>query len=140
MRIRRMGEVYSAGDCVVTLAGMFDIDPSEISYSYKYAHEYQRGLKREPRGWRMGAKEMEAKMKLPLDIMTVVEKAAKLVGGDIAKIKPFPVNITILNDENETVHDYLLVKFTGNGRNITGEDGLEYEFELFVLDMKLNVI
>lgn len=63
-RIKRMGEVYSAGDVKVTVAGMYDFDPSAISYGYKYAHEYQRGLKRKARGWRMGAREEEGSMTL----------------------------------------------------------------------------
>lgn len=140
MIIRRMGEVYSSGDCVVTLAGMFDINPSAISYNYKYAHEYQRGLKREPRGWRIGSKEMEAKLTLPLDVISVVEKAAKAVGGDIVKIKPFPINITFFNDENEAIRDLVIAKFTGNGRDVSNDGELEYEYELFVTGMTLNIL
>ena len=40
MRIKRMGEVYSSGDVVVTVPGMFDVNPSNIEYGYKYSHEY----------------------------------------------------------------------------------------------------
>lgn len=134
--IRRMGEVYSAGDVVVTLAGLYDVNPSVIEYNYKYAHEYQRGIKRDPRGWRMGAKEMDAKVTLPLDVVSIIEGAAPK--GDIAKIRPFPINISFANTENEMIHDVVFAKFQGNGRNVTADGELEKEFELFVLDIKLN--
>jgi len=133
--IRRLGEEYSAGDCVVTVAGLVDVDPSAIEYDYKYAHELQHGLKRKPRGWRMGKIEYSAKITLPLDVTSEFEKVS---GGDIALIRPFPINITFFNAENDMIHDYVYAKFTGNGRNVKGEDGLERELDLFVLDMKLN--
>lgn len=134
-RVKRMGEVYSAGDAKVTVAGMYDFDPSAISYGYKYAHEYQRGLKRKPRGWRMGAIEYEGSMTLALDIVAELEK----MFGDIAKIRPFPINVTYANFENEMIHDIIWAKFTGNKREITNDGELENEYELFVLDMNLNV-
>lgn len=135
-RIKRMGEVYSAGDVKVTVAGIYDFDPSAISYSYNYAHEYQRGLKRNPRGWRMGQKEMEGSMTLALDVVAELEK----MFGDIALIRPFPINITFANFENEMIHDIVWAKFQGNGREVTGDGELEKEYELFILDLKLNII
>lgn len=135
-RIKRMGEVYSAGDVKVTVAGIYDFDPSAISYSYNYAHEYQRGLKRNPRGWRMGQKEMEGSMTLALDIVADLEKKF----GDIALIRPFPINITFANFENEMIHDIVWAKFKGNGREVAGDGELEKEYELFILDLKLNII
>ncbi len=135
--LRRLGEVYSAGDVIVTLAGMFDVNPSAIEYNSKYAHEYQRGIKREPRGWRMGAKEMDGKITLPLDVISEIEKAAPK--GEIARIRPFPINVTFANTDNEMIHDVVIAKFTGNGRNITQDGELEKELELFVLDVKFNV-
>ena len=135
-RIKRMGEVYSAGDVKVTVAGIYDFDPSAISYSYSYAHEYQRGLKRAPRGWRMGQKDMEGSMTLPLDAVAELEK----LFGDIALIRPFPINVTFANFENEMIHDIIYAKFQGNGREVTGDGEIEKEYDLFILDMKLNII
>jgi len=135
-RIRRMGEVYSAGDVKVTVAGVYDFDPSAISYSYSYAHEYARGLKRNPRGWRMGQKDMEASMTVALDIIADLEKKF----GDIALLRPFPIVTTLANFENEIITDILWAKFQGNGREVTNDGELEREYELFVLDITLNVI
>jgi hypothetical protein len=134
-RIKRLGEVYSAGDVRVTVAGIYDFDPTKITYSYNYAHEYQRGLKRKPRGWRMGQQEMEGSITLPLDIVADLEKKF----GDIALIRPFPINITFTNFENEIIHDLVYAKFTGNGREVSGDGELERELDLFVLDVKLNI-
>jgi len=135
--IRRMGEVYSAGDVVVTVAGIYDVNPSAIEYNVKYAHEYQRGIKRNPRGWRMGAKEMDGKITLPMDVITLIELAAPK--GDIAMIRPFPINVSFWNSENVMINDVVMAKFTGNGRNVTADGELEKELELFVLDVKLHV-
>lgn len=137
MRLKRMGEVYSAGDVVVTIAGMYDVNPSAIEYSYEYAHEYQQGIKRKPRGWRMGAKTMEGKMTLPLDLIADIEKVAP--HGDIALIKPFPINVSFFNDSNELINDLVIAKFKGNGRSVTSDGELEKEYDLFITDIQLNV-
>ncbi|MDD2345193.1 MAG: hypothetical protein RBS19_03265 [Bacteroidales bacterium] len=135
-RVVRMGEVYSAGDVVVTVAGMHDVNPSSIEYNSQNAHEYSRGLKREPRGWRMGAEEMTCKITLPLDVIAGFEKIAP--GGKLAKLRPFPISVVIFNAENEMIEDYVLAKFQGNGRNISPDSELEYDYDLFVLDMSFN--
>ncbi len=136
MIVRRMGEAYSSGDCEVTVAGIQDVDPSSIDYNYKYAHKINKGLKRGGRTWSMGPKDMDAKITLPLDIVSEFEK--KATDGDIALIRPFPINVTFFNHENEMIKDFIFAKFTGNGRTVTSDGDLEKELELFVLDIKLN--
>lgn len=135
--LRRMGEVYSAGDVEVSLAGLYDVNPSSIEYNSKYGHEYARGIKRKPRGWRMGSKEMDAKITLPLDVVSEIEKIAP--NGELALIRPFNISVTFTNEENEIIRDKLRVKFTGNGRTVQPDSELEKEFELFPLDIKFNV-
>lgn len=135
--LRRMGEVYSAGDVVVTIAGMYDVNPSNIEYNSSYDHQYQRGIKRKPRGWRMGQQNMDAKMTLALDVVSELERIAP--NGDIAKLRPFPVTVTFANEDNELIQDYILAKFTGNGRSVTTDGELEKELELFPLDIKFNI-
>lgn len=132
-----MGEVYSSGDVTVTVAGMVDVNPSSIEYGYNYSHEYQRGIRRSPRSWRMGQKEMEAKITLPMDVVAEFEKKAP--NGDIALIRPFPINIVFLNAENEMIRDQVIAKFTGNRRSVTGDGELENEFVLFPIDIQLNI-
>lgn len=136
-RIKRMGEAYSSGDVIVTAAGMRDVNPSSIEYGYDYAHEYQRGIRREPRAWRMGPKNYEGSMTLPLDVVSEFEKIAPL--HDIARIRPFPINVVYLNAENEVIRDLVIAKFKGNKRTVTNDGELENEFELFILDVQLNI-
>jgi hypothetical protein len=132
-----MGEVYSSGDVIVTVAGMRDVNPSAIEYGYSYAHEYQRGLRRDPRGWRMGAKEFEGNVTLPIDIAAEFEKIAP--AGDIALIRPFPINIVYVNAENDMIRDLVIAKFQGNKRSVSNDGELENQYDLFVLDVQLNI-
>lgn len=136
-RIKRMGEAYSSGDVTVSVAGMQDVDPSAINYGYSYGHEYVRGIRRNPKAWRMGQKDQDATMTVSMDVVAEFEKVAP--GGDIALIRPFPINVTFFNAENEMIRDLVMAKFIGNRRNVTGDEGLEVELELFVLDIRLHL-
>lgn len=135
--VKRMHEVYSSGDVTVTLMGIHDINPSAIEYNSNYAHEYQRGLRRDARGWRMGAKEMDAKITLPLDTIAIIEKAAP--NGDIALIRPFPIIVTFFNTENVLIKDIITAKFKGNGRTVTNDGEIEKEYELFPTEIQYNI-
>lgn len=137
-RVRRMGEVYSAGDVTVNIAGLHDVNPSAIEYNSKYAHEYSKGLKRKARGWRMGAREMDAKITLPLDVISVIEKVAPK--GELAFIRPFPITVVYTNEENDIITDIIIAKFIGQGRSVTVDGELEKEYELFPTDIKFNVV
>jgi hypothetical protein len=132
-----MGEVYSSGDVIVTVAGMRDVNPSAIEYGYSYAHEYQRGIRRAPRGWRMGNKEFEGSITLPLDVAAEFEKIAP--AGDIALIRPFPVNVVFFSAENEMIRDLVVAKFQGNKRSVSNDGELENQYDLFILDIQLNI-
>lgn len=136
-KVKRMHEVYSAGDVTVTFKGIYDINPSAIEYNDSYAHEYQRGLRRDARGWRMGAREMDAKITLPLDAVSEIEKSAP--GGNLALIKPFPIIVTFFNSENLLIKDFIMAKFKGNGRSVTNDGEIEKEYELFPTEMKFNI-
>jgi hypothetical protein len=135
--VKRMHEVYSSGDVTVTLMGIHDINPSAIEYNSNYAHEYQRGLRRDARGWRMGAKEMDAKITLPLDAIAIIEKVAP--NGDIALLKPFPIIVTFFNSENVLIKDIITAKFKGNGRTVTNDGEIEKEYELFPTEIQYNI-
>ncbi len=136
-RIRRMGEAYSSGDVVITIAGMRDIDVDSISYNYSYAHAKQQGIRRKGRAWRMGPREEGCTVGIPIDVIAEFEKIAP--GGDIARIRPFPINVVFLNAENEMIRDIIIAKFQGNGRQVSPDENVTYEYELFVLDIQLNI-
>lgn len=136
-RIRRMHQAYSAGDVTVTLMGWYDINPTSIEYSYKYQHEYQRGLRREPWAYRIGQKEMEGKITLPIEASSILERIAP--NSNLVMIKPFPIIVTFFNDENLLITDVIEAKFQGSGRSVTNDSELEYEYELFITNIQLNV-
>jgi hypothetical protein len=132
-----MGEAYSSGDVIVTVAGMRDVNPDAVSYGYSYAHATQQGIRRNPRAWRMGPKTNEGSITLPIDVAAEFEKIAP--NHDLALIRPFPVNVVFLNAENEMIRDLVIAKFTGNKRNVGADEDITNEYELFVLDIQLNI-
>jgi hypothetical protein len=136
-RIRRCGEAYSAGDITVNMGGMPDVNPSAIEYDYNYTHEREMGLHREPRAWRMGGAEYSCSITLPLDVVSEFEKVAP--NGNLAKLRPFPIIVVFLNNENEMITDCITAKFQGSGRTATNDGAIEQQFDMFVIDMNLNV-
>lgn len=136
-KVKKMGEVYSSGDVTVTMNGEYDINPTAIEYNLNYAHEYQRGLRRRARGWRMGAEEMDAKITLPLDVISRIEKTAP--NGNLALMRPFPIIVTYFNYENVLIKDLIIAKFKGNGRAVTNDGEIEKEYELFPTEMQFNI-
>ena len=65
-----------------------------------------------------------------------LEMAAK---GDILKIKPFIITVEFTNEYNILVIDKVIAKFKNDGREVTGDMGLEKQFDLFALKVDLNV-
>jgi hypothetical protein len=137
-RILRNGQAYSAGDVIVTIRGMSDVNPSAIEYSYTYSHEREMGLKRKPRAWRMGGVEYSCNITLSMDVITELERMCP-PGTDLAMLKPFPIIVVYLSSENEEITDIITAKFQGAGRSISNDGAIEYQFEMFVTDMELNV-
>ncbi len=137
-RIKRMGESYSAGDVVVTVPGMYDVNPIAVSYGSSYEHKRNHGIKRKARSWSMGKEELEGKLTLPLDVIAEFEKIAP--NGDLALIRPFPASICFFNAENDMIRDLVMWKFTGNKREVTADGELANEFEMFVTSLQLNIL
>ena len=83
----------------------------------------------------MGGVEREASIVLPLDTSSMLERKY----GNLAFIRPFPINVVFANYENEMIHDVIWAKFKGNKRSVTNDGELENEYDLFVIDMKFNI-
>ncbi len=66
-----------------------------------------------------------------------LERAA---GGNLLKIKPFVITVEFVNEFNVIVVDRILAKFQSNGRDVTGDMGLEKQFDLFALKVDLDVL
>jgi hypothetical protein len=85
----------------------------------------------------MGAKNYEGSITLPLDLASEFEKIAPF--GDIARIRPFPINVVYFNAENEQIRDLVIAKFQGNKRSVSNDGELENQYDLFILDIQLNI-
>jgi hypothetical protein len=74
-------------------------------------------------------------MTMRLASISAIEKAA---GSKLTKIKPFEINVTFVNEDNDIINDTLLVKFMNQGRDVPNEMDLKKQFTLFVLDIDYN--
>lgn len=130
------GKTFDSGDVIVTLFGSIDFEITEISYGKKQAHtpNYSLGSNK-PSSFSMGKVEHEGSLTMRQSSLSKIEKSA---GGNILSIKPFPINVTYLNDDNEIINDSLLAKFTNQPREVNGDVDLKAKLDLFVLDIDNN--
>jgi hypothetical protein len=134
--INRNGKTFDSGDVVIALFGSIDWEITEISYGNKQAHQANYSLgSNKPTSYSAGKIEYESSLTMRLPSASRIEKSA---GGDLLNVKPFPINITFLNDDNEIINDTVYAKFTGNKREVGGDVDLKSQFELFVLDIDFN--
>lgn len=133
--IRKDGKAYDSGDVIVTLLGAVESEVKEISYSTEQEHQVNHSLANDATNWSMGKRNHSGTITL---YMNSAKKLEKLAGGDITRLAPFDINVTFINPFNEMVNDTLVCKFTNMGRQVTGEMGLEFQYNLLVLDISYN--
>jgi len=83
----------------------------------------------------MGKVNDSATMTLRLASLSAIEKAA---GGNLLRVKPFDINVTFTNENNDIVNDTLTVKFMNQGRDVGGDMDLKKQYNLFVLGIDYN--
>lgn len=134
--INRNGKTFDSGDVHVTVFGSIDWEITEVTYGEKQAHQANYSLgSNKPTSYSRGKIEYESSLTMRLSSASRIEKAAD---GNLLNIKPFPINITFLNDDNEIVNDTVYAKFSNNKREVNGDVDLKTQFELFVLDIDWN--
>jgi len=134
--INRNGKAYDSGDVVVTMFGRNDYEITEISYSTEQEHQPNHSLgSNDSTSYSMGKKTNSATITFRLASMSIIEKAA---GGNILRIKPFTINVTILNEDNDIINDTIVAKFQSQGRDISGDMDLKKQCTLFVLSINFN--
>ena len=74
-------------------------------------------------------------MTVPMHEIAPLER----VSGGLLKIKPFTITVEFVNEFNEIVVDKIVAKFKNEGREVTGDMGLEKQYDLFALSVKLRV-
>ncbi len=134
-RIIRNGKAYDSADVEVTINGV-PVEVSEITYNTSQEHQlnYRLGSSK-PSSWSQGKEEYNCSITIPTHAISPIEKAA---GGNLLKIRPFYINVTFVNEFNDIINDTILAKFKDQGREVTGDMGLQKQHELFVLDIDYN--
>lgn len=133
--IIRNGKAYDSADVKVQINGI-PIECKSLSYGNEQEHQLNHTLGVEATSWSWGKKTPSASITLPMAEIVPLELAS---GGDILKIKPFIITVEFVNDFNIIVVDKIIAKFKSDGREVTGDMGLELQYELFALKVNLNV-
>ncbi|AYZ12889.1 hypothetical protein V2E39_16875 [Chryseobacterium arthrosphaerae] len=133
--IIRNGKAYDSVDVKVQINGV-PIDVKSISYGNEQEHQLNHTLGIDATSWSWGKKTPTASMTLMMADLVPLERAA---GGDLLKVKPFTVTVEFVNEYNLIIVDKIIAKFQSNGREVTGDMGLEKQFDLFALKVDLDV-
>lgn len=134
--IKRNGKAYDSGDVYIAIFGRIDYEVTELTYNTEQEHQANHSLgSNKMTSYSMGKVTNTGTITLRMASSSILEKA---VGGNLLAIKPFHINVTCVNDDNDIVNDTLLVKFQNQGRDVGGDMDLKKQFTLFVLDIDFN--
>lgn len=133
--IIRNSKAYDSADVKVQINGV-PIEVKSITYGNEQDHQLNHTLGSNATSWSVGKKTPSASMTVMMADILPLEMAAK---GDILKIKPFIITVEFTNEYNILVIDKVIAKFKNDGREVTGDMGLEKQFDLFALKVDLNV-
>lgn len=133
-KISRNGKAYDSGDVDVNMAGV-PTDVVEISYNTTQEHQKNYTLKNRATSWSQGKIEDTLTVTFMMADIKDIERAA---GGDLLRVKPFYINVTFTNEYNDIINDTILAKFQDQGRDVTGDMGLNKQHDLFVLETEYN--
>ncbi len=134
--IRKNGKAYDGGDVQIAMFGSLSYEVTEITYNTEQEHQKNHSLgSNKGSSYSMGKIDDTATITMRLASISAIEKAA---GGRLLKIKPFEINVTFVNEDNDIINDTLLVKFQNQGRDVPNEMDLKKQFTLFVLDIDYN--
>jgi hypothetical protein len=135
-QIIRNKKAYDSGDATVTINGVL-LNVIEINYDVEQEHQLNHTLGNSATSWSRGKIKPTASMSLMMEDAADLEKTAN---GDLLKIKPFDINVTIVNEFNELVNDTITAKFQKQGREVKGDMGLQFQYDLFCLGIEFNNI
>jgi len=127
-------KAYDSGDVNVFISGV-PVEVVEIKYETEQEHQVNYTLHEKPTSWSRGKKSFTASISLMMEDAVQLEDAAN---GDLLSIQPFPINVSFVNEFNKLVNDTIVAKFQKQGREVTGDMGLQYQYDLFVLDIEYN--
>ncbi len=134
-KVIRNGKAYDSGDVKVQVNGV-PIEVSKITYGNEQEHQLNYSLGNKATSWSQGKITPNASIGIAMHDIIPLEKASN---GSILKLKPFTITVEFVNEFNIIVVDKIVAKFQSEGRDVTGDMGLEKEYDLFALDVKLAV-
>jgi len=134
--IIRNGKAYDSVDVKVQINGV-PINVKSLSYGNEQEHQLNHTLGADATSWSMGKKTPSASVTLMMADSVPLEVAA---GGSLLKVKPFTMTVEFVNEYNIIVVDKIIAKFQSEGREVTGDMGLEKQYDLFALNVALNVL
>ena len=136
-KITRNGKSYDSVDVKCNINGV-DIEVTSLTYGNEQEHQLNWTLgSSEATSWSTGKRTPNASMGVMMHDITPLETA--MIGRSILDIKPFYLIVSFTNEYNLLVVDRLLVKFTKEGREVTGEMGLKMDYPLFALKVDLDM-
>lgn len=127
-------KAYDSADVEATIAGI-PTDIVEISYATEQEHQLNHTLKEKATSWSKGKITDSCTVTLMVQDVAPIEKAAN---GNLLSVKPFFINVSLVNEYNDIINDTILAKFQDQGREVTGDMGLQKQYTLFVLDIEYN--
>lgn len=134
--IIKNGKAFDSGDVHIAMFGSLSYEATEISYDTEQEHQANHSLgSNEMTSWSKGKISHKASLTLRLASASSIEKA---VGGSLLNAKPFDINVTFVNDDNDIINDTLTVKFTKQGRNVGSDMDLKYQYDLFAIAIDYN--
>ena len=134
--IIRNGRAYDSGDADVNIDG--DMFPGVylLEYGIDQEHTLNYSLKNNATSWSKGKVNQNGKLGLYMADALALQKKG---GGSLIDLKPFWTTSTLTNEDQETITDRVFWKFKNDGRQINGDTGLKMEYEMFVIEVQLNV-
>ncbi|MBR4804497.1 MAG: hypothetical protein IK032_07665 [Bacteroidales bacterium] len=135
--INRNGKSYGSADVSIALLGSIDFEVTKLEYSVSQDHQpnYSAGSA-DPTSYSMGKKTYKCSLGLRMKSVAAIEKAA---GGDLLKIKPFPITVVYTDENNEIITDVIVAKFADQGRSVGDESDLKKDFDMFCLSIDFNI-
>ena len=134
--VRKNGKAYDSADVVVTILGTVEDEVKSIMYNTDQEHQLNHSLRKVATSWSMGKETYKCTLEL---YMNASRKLEQISNGDVLSIAPFDTYVTFVNEFNDIVTDKITMKFQSNGRQVNGEMGLAYQYEMFVLGIDYNI-
>ena len=127
-------KAYDSADLKCSINGV-PINITELSYDIEQEHQLNHTLDPDATSWSLGKKTPSGTLGLMMEDVVKLEDVAD---GDLLSLKPFEINATFTNDYNKIVNDTIVCKFQNQGREVTGDMGLQKQYTLFVMGISFN--